>query len=67
MAPLYYLNFRLSEVASVHIASDNRDCTVILVVKFFIALNIKWLIQFRLAILIGGGGFILVYPLFCLV
>jgi hypothetical protein len=28
MALPYYPSFRLSEVASVHIASDNRDCTV---------------------------------------
>jgi hypothetical protein len=28
MALLYYPSFRLSKVASVHIASDNRDCTV---------------------------------------
>jgi hypothetical protein len=27
-ALLYYPNFRLSEVASVHTASDNWDCTV---------------------------------------
>jgi hypothetical protein len=27
MALPYYLSFRLSEVASVHITSDNRDCT----------------------------------------
>jgi hypothetical protein len=28
-APSYYPSFRLSEVALVHIASDNRDCTVL--------------------------------------
>jgi hypothetical protein len=28
MALPYYLSFQLSEVALVHISSDNRDCTV---------------------------------------